>query len=329
MVVPKDSPKASFEKLSPLQMFIELNQVMWRENMKLISSHPYGSTPASWPLLKRGIRYWTGGEGDSSIYLFGNPLVWVTAFTSVLFWLVFQFVMILRDQRHYEISESWRGIRERVDNAGGMLFLAWMLHFLPFFMLHRQLFLYHYFPALYFSILMFGFSVDLVFSRSSKSVKWVLSLGLALSIVACFVLWSPWTYGLTVTTKYCESLKLRSQWDWMCPLDKVVATEPTPEAGGDSLALTLDSDKDLLLPKYEFEVGEDDEDYPKPTPLPVPMTDEEGRKEAAQNDFQVDTPEVASAESEAPGIAVDVVEEETSSIVAEAAAASGDKKDEL
>jgi len=38
------------------------------------------------------------------------------------------------------------------DRLGGFLVLGWFLHYFPFFIMSRQLFLHHYFPALYFAV---------------------------------------------------------------------------------------------------------------------------------------------------------------------------------
>jgi dolichyl-phosphate-mannose--protein O-mannosyl transferase len=39
-------------------------------------------------------------------------------------------------------------------------FTAWFLHYFPFFLMARQLFLHHYFPALYFAIMLFSVMFD-------------------------------------------------------------------------------------------------------------------------------------------------------------------------
>lgn len=38
------------------------------------------------------------------------------------------------------------------DRLCGFLVLGWFLHYFPFFLMSRQLFLHHYFPALYFAV---------------------------------------------------------------------------------------------------------------------------------------------------------------------------------
>ena len=58
--------------------------------------------------------------------------------------------------------------------ACGRLLLAYALHYLPYFLLGRQLYVHHYYPALYFNCLLSGAVVDIFISRirsSSSHVK--------------------------------------------------------------------------------------------------------------------------------------------------------------
>ena len=60
------------------------------------------------------------------------------------------------------------------ERACGRLLLAYALHYLPYFLLGRQLYVHHYYPALYFNCLLSGAVVDIFVSRirsSSSHVK--------------------------------------------------------------------------------------------------------------------------------------------------------------
>lgn len=52
-----------------------------------------------------------------------------------------------------------------------LLLSAWALHYLPFFLMGRQLFIHHYFPALYVSVLILGATFDLFTARLSTRVR--------------------------------------------------------------------------------------------------------------------------------------------------------------
>ena len=56
------------------------------------------------------------------------------------------------------------GTRSRLYNSTGFFFLAWASHYLPFFLMGRQLFLHHYLPGHLASALVTGALVEFVFN---------------------------------------------------------------------------------------------------------------------------------------------------------------------
>jgi len=56
------------------------------------------------------------------------------------------------------------GTRSRLYNSTGFFFLCWAAHYLPFFLMGRQLFLHHYLPAHLASALVTGAIVEFVFN---------------------------------------------------------------------------------------------------------------------------------------------------------------------
>lgn len=49
---------------------------MIEQNNNLIDTHPYQSYPLSWPLMKRGVNYWTDLVNKNQIYMTGNVAGW-------------------------------------------------------------------------------------------------------------------------------------------------------------------------------------------------------------------------------------------------------------
>jgi dolichyl-phosphate-mannose-protein mannosyltransferase len=62
--------------MSFFSKFMELQHKMIIHNNKLTASHPYQSEPLSWPLLLRGISYWTHLADKYQIYMTGNVAGW-------------------------------------------------------------------------------------------------------------------------------------------------------------------------------------------------------------------------------------------------------------
>ncbi|KAK3628339.1 Dolichyl-phosphate-mannose--protein mannosyltransferase 1 [Elasticomyces elasticus] len=203
--------------------FWELQGVMWRTNAGLVESHAWDSRPPSWPVLKRGINFW--GKDNRQIYLIGNPLIWWASTLAVGLYLAFKGLAVLRWQRgcgDYGRSVVWR----RFDYEIGGTVLGWGFHYFPFFLMQRQLFLHHYFPALYFAILAVAQIFDFATARIVLPGQWTLKdrpfigrtgavVFLAASIVV-FGLYAPLTYGNTWTKSECARVKLMDTWDWDC-----------------------------------------------------------------------------------------------------------------
>ncbi|KAI8850085.1 glycosyltransferase family 39 protein [Chytridium lagenaria] len=143
--------KSNEKKRSFLSKFIELQNLMISHNAGLTKPHPYSSTPITWPFVLRGISFWEVKEGLKQIYLLGNPLVWWTSITGTLMYVamwVLDRILLRRG-----IDDFGTSIRRWWDRSVGFLFITWLLHWLPFFLMGRMLFLHHYLPSFIFSTL--------------------------------------------------------------------------------------------------------------------------------------------------------------------------------
>ncbi|KAL2269379.1 hypothetical protein VTJ83DRAFT_1563 [Remersonia thermophila] len=199
--------------------FWELQKVMWKTNAGLTDSHAWDSRPQSWPILRRGINFW--GKEHRQIYLIGNPLIWWSATAAVVLYAVFKGIAVLRWQRScndYAITTF-----KRFDYEIGASVLGWALHYFPFYLMQRQLFLHHYFPALYFGIMAFCQIYDFVTARISlfglrdkPIIGKAGAVGLLVLSIVVFTLFSPLAYGNTWTKAECKRVKLFKTWDWDC-----------------------------------------------------------------------------------------------------------------
>jgi dolichyl-phosphate-mannose-protein mannosyltransferase len=105
-------------------------------------------------------------------------------------------------------------------NAGTFLFWGWLLHFFPFFLMGRELFLHHYLPALYFSILLTGALFDVFARRVSAPVRWLAAALFAGLVITVFVQFAPLAYGLEFKYPGCKKLQWRPSWDFGCEYSK-------------------------------------------------------------------------------------------------------------
>ncbi|KAG0222568.1 hypothetical protein BGW42_006469, partial [Actinomortierella wolfii] len=209
---PANAEKVNYNRPGFFGKFVELNKVMWRTNQGLTDSHPYDSRPSSWVWLRRGISFW--GKENRHVYLIGNWFTWYAASASVALYLLVRALLVLRDKRGYR--DNFRGFREYYELSGGFFFMAWAYHYLPFFLMGRQLFLHHYLPALYFGILLFCVTFD-VACRFIPNRHRVIALILVSSVaIYVFRTRAPLVYGSKWTRNECMSSKLLDTWDYDC-----------------------------------------------------------------------------------------------------------------
>ncbi|KAG0043775.1 hypothetical protein BGZ83_011051 [Gryganskiella cystojenkinii] len=209
---PVNAPRVNYKVPGFFGKFIELNKVMWKTNAGLTDSHPYDSRPSSWPWLRRGISFW--GKDQKHVYLIGNWFTWYLSSFSVALYAFIRILLVVRDKRGYR--DNFRGLRDYYELSGGFFFMAWAFHYLPFFLMDRQLFLHHYLPALYFSILLLCVTFDLLCRFIPNRYR--LAALLVVSFVAIYVFRTraPLTYGSEWTRSECEASKMLKTWDYDC-----------------------------------------------------------------------------------------------------------------
>ena len=215
----EDAEKVNYRHPGFFGKFWELQKVMWTTNAGLVESHNWDSRPPSWPILQRGINFWS--KHNRQIYLIGNPIIWWSSTASIGLYVLFKGLAVLRWQRS---CEDYSNINfKRFDYEVGTSVLGWAFHYFPFYLMQRQLFLHHYLPALVFAIMVFSQTFDFVFGRigtlgfnKRPSIARTGAVSfLALSIVA-FYLYAPLAYGNSWTKQECTKVKIFDKWDWDC-----------------------------------------------------------------------------------------------------------------
>ncbi|EMF17233.1 glycosyltransferase family 39 protein [Sphaerulina musiva SO2202] len=171
--IPADSPRNVREVRKPKSMpfmkkYLELQRAMFYHNNALTSSHPYASQPIQWPFLLRGVSFWTESTTKSQIYFMGNPIGWwfSSALLAVFAGIIFADQISVR--RGVDALDTRS--RSRLYNSTGFFFLLWAAHYLPFFIMGRQLFLHHYLPAHLASCLVAGAIVEFIFNIEPQEI---------------------------------------------------------------------------------------------------------------------------------------------------------------
>jgi len=192
--------------------FWELQQVMWTTNAGLTDRHIFDSRPYTWPILRRGINFWV--KDHRQIYLLGNPFIWWLSTASVVLYAVVRVVLVLREKRGYQDFNHSRVVK--YDSICSLLVIGWALHYFPFFLMQRQLFLHHYFPALYFAILVSCGIFDLVTATLRPQIRLQVAAVLAIIAIYNFSHFSPLIYGSQWTRGQCLRAEWLKTWDFSC-----------------------------------------------------------------------------------------------------------------
>ena len=143
------SPDAS---ISFAAEFADLNRVMAAQNLEWSNTqHPAASKWYTWPISKHPVLFWQNDHADGDtewIMLQGNPVLWWgTLVTLALF----------------AAALAARRVRAG-PQRDALLFLAagYAMNFLPFALITRPMYLYHYFFGLLYSVALASFAVGLL-----------------------------------------------------------------------------------------------------------------------------------------------------------------------
>ncbi|KAI9456914.1 glycosyltransferase family 39 protein [Boletus coccyginus] len=225
--VPREPKKMSFFK-----KFAELQLLMLQHNAGLTASHPYASGPINWPFLLSGISFWTENDTQRQIYLIGNIVGWWSCVIAISIYVGIVVADLLARRRG--LNPIPDPVRNRLWNSAGFFLLVWAVHYLPFFLMGRQLFVHHYLPSHLASAMLAGSVLSFVLSDSINypvsvagrmtrmqptqyadlGVKGPALVGVfAVVMFAMFVYVAPLTYGTPgLDGESVNSKRLLSSW---------------------------------------------------------------------------------------------------------------------
>ena len=166
---------------------------------KLVSDHPYASDWWSWILNIRPIFYHSRVVTQESlrqgISAFGNPLVWVGGLVSV-FYCAYRF---------------WG----KYDKKHLFLFIAYLAQLLPWALVSRTTYIYHYFPSVPFLALFLTYAVRDLSRRVKTFGRWI-PVGAAAVTVVLFIMFYPVISGATVPAWYVNTfLRWLPSWQFI------------------------------------------------------------------------------------------------------------------
>ncbi|KAH3800902.1 hypothetical protein DPMN_154545 [Dreissena polymorpha] len=183
--------------------------------------HKYRSNPLDWPFVSKNVAYWMHATTNAQIHLLGNTVVWVTGTLSVLSLCALLAFYLLRRRRgfHELNTDEWKDFLFLID----FIVVGYFLHYLPYFLTDRTLFLHHYLPCMLFKVLAVAAILDhiemlcrsYVTSHSSMVTRYVV-VALVAMATWVFIQLSCVTYGnVSLTAADVKRLSWRESWDFL------------------------------------------------------------------------------------------------------------------
>ncbi|XP_062325930.1 protein O-mannosyl-transferase 2 [Osmerus eperlanus] len=200
-------PNISLSVLKPhfLEILVESHIVMIRGNSGLKpKDNEMNSKPWHWPLNYQGLRFSGVNETEYRVYLLGNPVIWWLNLFCLGLYVTMVTLASLALQRGVSLDQKRQELCRVLREGGGLLFLGWLLHYAPFYTMGRILYYHHYFPAMLFSSMLTGVTVDTLLRAaelclSSPSSLWLLRGGQVVllgGVLYSFYLFHPLSYGM-------------------------------------------------------------------------------------------------------------------------------------
>ncbi len=172
---------------SLFQRMLDNQSNMFNYHSGLNATHPYSSTWYEWPAVVRPVWYY--GETLSNglkegISAFGNPMVWwagVPAFVYMLY-------LVIKEK----------------DRVAIFLGFTYLVQLLPWVLVPRCTFAYHYFPSVPFATLMIGYVMVRMVEKKEKRITWVYVYCAAAFLL--FALFYPVLAGQPVSGNFVDTV---------------------------------------------------------------------------------------------------------------------------
>jgi dolichyl-phosphate-mannose--protein O-mannosyl transferase len=175
-------------KHSTLYLVVALMLTMHQGNMELPPRLPFASKWYEWPLcMGKSIIFW--GQGNTRIVCLGNVFVYWPVFFAIIINLV-------------RVCFSW----DFSSEESGLL-CGYLVSFLPFALITRDCFVYHYAIPLIVGCCNLGLLIDRKLPPVARGFAYSMFAAMALF---GYVFWFPWIYGFEVPD--LDFLSWSSRW---------------------------------------------------------------------------------------------------------------------
>lgn len=169
---------------------------MFSYHANLVDDHAFQSPWYEWPLMLKPMYYFNGSnyapEGMiSTIMCMGNPAVWWVGLAALLYVL-------------------WRWLSPHLfggerDSRPAMILLGFLAQFVPWMLVSRSTFIYHYFGSLPFVMLCIVYAMERIAVRWPRRIHWIQGAYMAV-VLGLFIAFYPIGTGVQVSAAWANAV---------------------------------------------------------------------------------------------------------------------------
>ncbi len=178
-----------------LMSVIEQTEYMLNYHVSLQATHPFESPWYSWLVNVRPVWYYVERYNDgliSTISVMGNPLILWSGVIAIILTLYY----LIKEKS----LDAW------------LVIVAYFSQLVPWMLVSRCIFIYHYYPSIPFLILIIVFIIKKLETYNQNYKKYVNIY--VLLCVFLFILFLPVISGFTSTNEYIDMLKWLPSWNF-------------------------------------------------------------------------------------------------------------------
>ncbi len=192
-------PHLSLFGYSPAEFFHQQDS-MYSYHSNLSSTHSYSSSWYMWPFMIRPVYFCSSGSGvatgfSSRIAGIGNPFIWWFLVPAFIFFIFLAF-------------------RKLRDHRFSFLIIGFLTQYLPWVLISRTTYQYHFFASLPFLFAMLVYGAYWLGDYFPKTKK--IRIIYAALVILFFILYLPPVLGINIPSdsKYFEMLKAFDSWNF-------------------------------------------------------------------------------------------------------------------
>ena len=198
--------------LKTFQRILDAQVYMFEYHKDLVAEHYFASPWYEWPLIVKPMWYYQadfkGAGMASSILSFGNPAVWWTGLFGILFVLGYS---VYRNA--LPALRIVPGRDDEADRAMPVIAVGFLSAYLPWVLVSRLTFIYHYFASVPFIILATAQGLRVLERRAPRATHVLMGV-LCVAALALFIAFYPLASGAEVPRAWCDLVSVFDNWMW-------------------------------------------------------------------------------------------------------------------